>query len=1490
MVAGMLMPRDRLRAIYEILFRDGVMVATNDERPQSRHAEVPGVTNLQVTKAMGSLKSRGLVRETFVWRHCYWYLTNEGIAYLRQYLHLPPEIVPASLQRVRRPVPPIGAPRRTPAANVQSIRGPTSYVPKPQGDVERQEYRRREQTVIQRGQDGTHGSTAPHVVENSWQEGGWQRGADRDEQKRGTSYPSHAFHVLNGGEKWGSSRESQKWDDGRKSSVERTALEITERRIAEKRLAETQGFRKSEVTSKQAVRAHADFLTGLSPIASIHERQEERREENRARESEIIINSVTSTSQLQYAGNKPEARLLQPWEEARNLVVEKSLEHHVVPLTNRTSVITHKTLETTNYMQGEHMEIKETSKVQKIFEQELKQQKGEVQSKKQKANNHIDTEVLEAVQASSIRTPLFESVKVDSKQEEKQKNDFQKVDHIDVQVTEAQVASNPEAVESQGQGSKRKNKKKKESEISEIPIPVTSAAPPITEAKADIQLEVKGQKYQKQAQEKTSEKEKKLNSVPNLEPQSEVKKEEPKSEAKKEEPKSEVKKEEPKPKSEVKKEEPKPKSEAKKEEPKPKSEAKKEEPKPKSEAKKEEPKPKSEAKKEEPKPKSEAKKEEPKPKSEAKKEEPKPKSEAKKEEPKPKSEAKKEEPKPKSEAKKEEPKPKSEAKKEEPKPKSEAKKEEPKPKSEAKKEEPKPKSEAKKEEPKPKSEAKKEEPKPKSEAKKEEPKPKSEAKKEEPKPKSEAKKEEPKPKSEAKKEEPKPKSEAKKEEPKPKSEAKKEEPKPKSEAKKEEPKPKSEAKKEEPKPKSEAKKEEPKPKSEAKKEEPKPKSEAKKEEPKPKSEAKKEEPKPKSEAKKEEPKSEAKKEEPKSEAKKEEPKSEAKKEEPKPKSEAKKEEPKPKSEAKKEEPKPKSEAKKEEPKPKSETKKEEPEQRVEVTQALTAVQVTSEPLITQHKKIEKYTEKVIQEETIVHVTLSQTSTSVVTSKTEQALEIKEGKKSKAHKQKDWVGEVVEESFTSIGMSREATPQPSLDQVVSEEKSKKGSKSKDDQAKETDRESAKIKGTQVLAIQTAKKQEREVTLQPNLDQEIGQDKGKKGSKSKGDGAEKAVAKIEGPEISATQLAKKEKEEDTLQASIDQEIDQKESKQGSKNKDKGKEVVIKSTRMEGPEISATQPAKEEAIQEMDQTKAELKSEISPKQIRTIILDTFTVDQNISSLINEDKQGNTPETVREVEEVKLENAIKKSTSETKITDDLEMSLATPSQNLPVAKEEKTVLISESQTITEQRSVVTTKVLHIQSHLQSVSVSLTLPHNAQDSYPEDIKQVILAGTGAGICVPETEPLPGTKEPTSEPDLPDKDREEDPLTVPKVEVLQKPSEAALPSPNPPESKDVFEDLSKTETKENVLQSVSETIRAQIPFGSKDEVLQAVPETVPTLNPSESKEVVLQVVSQTVVLTQSPPEAKDGKETVHVDESWVEVTEPSTEDVPNSESSPEEGM
>ncbi|XP_078789366.1 plectin-like isoform X43 [Oryzias latipes] len=134
MVAGMLMPLRDLRAIYEVLFRDGVMVAKKDKRPQIMHPEVQDVRNLQVIRVMASLKSRGYVKETFAWRHFYWYLTNDGIVYLRDFLHLPAEIVPASLQRIRKPAPTLAIAHR--AARVQSVQGPTFYAPKPGAMVE----------------------------------------------------------------------------------------------------------------------------------------------------------------------------------------------------------------------------------------------------------------------------------------------------------------------------------------------------------------------------------------------------------------------------------------------------------------------------------------------------------------------------------------------------------------------------------------------------------------------------------------------------------------------------------------------------------------------------------------------------------------------------------------------------------------------------------------------------------------------------------------------------------------------------------------------------------------------------------------------------------------------------------------------------------------------------------------------------------------------------------------------------------------------------------------------------------------------------------------------------------------------------------------------------------------------------------------------------------------------------------------------------------
>lgn len=95
------------------MFIDGVLVAKKDFHPTTKHDEID-VLNLYVVKMMQSLKSRNYVTETFNWQFYYFYLTNEGIEYLRDYLHLPEEIVPATLKKPRTTTQrtPTGAPPR----------------------------------------------------------------------------------------------------------------------------------------------------------------------------------------------------------------------------------------------------------------------------------------------------------------------------------------------------------------------------------------------------------------------------------------------------------------------------------------------------------------------------------------------------------------------------------------------------------------------------------------------------------------------------------------------------------------------------------------------------------------------------------------------------------------------------------------------------------------------------------------------------------------------------------------------------------------------------------------------------------------------------------------------------------------------------------------------------------------------------------------------------------------------------------------------------------------------------------------------------------------------------------------------------------------------------------------------------------------------------------------------------------------------------------
>ena len=91
----MFIPKANRIAVFSYLFREGVLVVKKDTI-STTHPHIEGCTNLEVMNLVKSLQSRGFVRVTFSWQHSYVYLTEEGIEYLRGYLALPAEIVPAT--------------------------------------------------------------------------------------------------------------------------------------------------------------------------------------------------------------------------------------------------------------------------------------------------------------------------------------------------------------------------------------------------------------------------------------------------------------------------------------------------------------------------------------------------------------------------------------------------------------------------------------------------------------------------------------------------------------------------------------------------------------------------------------------------------------------------------------------------------------------------------------------------------------------------------------------------------------------------------------------------------------------------------------------------------------------------------------------------------------------------------------------------------------------------------------------------------------------------------------------------------------------------------------------------------------------------------------------------------------------------------------------------------------------------------------------------
>ncbi|TVU14494.1 hypothetical protein EJB05_37967, partial [Eragrostis curvula] len=101
LAATMIIPKKNRNEICKYLFKEGVLYAKKDYN-LAKHPQID-VPNLQVIKLMQSFKSKEYVRETFSWQYYYWYLTNDGIEHLRNYLNLPSEIVPATLKKSARP-------------------------------------------------------------------------------------------------------------------------------------------------------------------------------------------------------------------------------------------------------------------------------------------------------------------------------------------------------------------------------------------------------------------------------------------------------------------------------------------------------------------------------------------------------------------------------------------------------------------------------------------------------------------------------------------------------------------------------------------------------------------------------------------------------------------------------------------------------------------------------------------------------------------------------------------------------------------------------------------------------------------------------------------------------------------------------------------------------------------------------------------------------------------------------------------------------------------------------------------------------------------------------------------------------------------------------------------------------------------------------------------------------------------------------------------
>merc|ERR1711907_405444 len=98
-----LVSKEQKRQVFTYLLKEGVIVVKKDAYMPA-HAQVSSVPNLQVMMIVKSLKSRGCLNEVYNWGWMYYFLTDDGVAFLIKALGLPADakILPATFEKKKK--------------------------------------------------------------------------------------------------------------------------------------------------------------------------------------------------------------------------------------------------------------------------------------------------------------------------------------------------------------------------------------------------------------------------------------------------------------------------------------------------------------------------------------------------------------------------------------------------------------------------------------------------------------------------------------------------------------------------------------------------------------------------------------------------------------------------------------------------------------------------------------------------------------------------------------------------------------------------------------------------------------------------------------------------------------------------------------------------------------------------------------------------------------------------------------------------------------------------------------------------------------------------------------------------------------------------------------------------------------------------------------------------------------------------------------------